>query len=568
MFLTPDGKPFWGGTYFPPEASYGRPGFQTLLQKIDEVWREQHDMVTKNVNVMNDALQKISISPAGDLIPPETADRLAEHLLKEFDPVHGGIGQAPKFPHVPTLDLVLRAHRRTLVPELGAAVRVALRQMSQGGLYDHLGGGYARYSTDTLWLVPHFEKMLYDNVQLIEILLYTYSVFHDPLFKDRISETADWLIREMTAEGGAFAATLDADSEGEEGRFYVWNAADIDEALGQDAEPFKKAYGVHQAGNWEGRTILNRLGNPERLDDPSEARLAKSRAVLLELRENRVRPGRDDKVLADWNGLAITAMARAGMALDRADWIEAAIQAFGFITGKMVITNGTDDGRLVHSYRAGQPGPIANLDDYAAMARAALTLYQVTGETEYLDHASQWADVLDRHYRDRDGGFFFTADDAKDLIVRTKSAQDGPTPSGNSLMVGVFAKLWLLTGDARYRDRAEEVIRAFSGGLEKDAFSLATLLNEAELLTGAVQTVIIGPADAADTKALVTAAFTAPQPNLVLQRITPDCPLPDGHPAHGKTTVDGKATAYVCVGPVCSLPLTDVEDLANALARA
>ena len=568
MFLTPDGEPFWGGTYFPPKASHGRPGFPVLLQKVDEIWREKQDMVTKNVAVMNDALQKISQTVAGDLIARSTADLLAEHILKQFDPIHGGIGGAPKFPHVPILDLLLRAHLRTKAANLAEAVRLALRQMCQGGLYDHLGGGFARYSTDALWLVPHFEKMLYDNVQLIDILLLAYNVFDDLLFKERLSETADWLIREMTAEGGAFAATLDADSEGEEGRFYVWSADQIDDALDQQAEPFKKAYGVHPAGNWEGRTILNRLGNPERFDDPSEARLASARAILLAVREGRVRPGRDDKVLADWNGLAIAALARAGTALGREDWIEAAVSAFAFICDNMTLGDDKDGRRLVHSWRAGKPGTMATLDDYAAMARAALILHQVLGEAPYLDRAIQWVEVLENHYRDDDGGFFFTAADAKDLIVRVKSAHDGPTPSGNGLMVGVFARLWLLTGDDHYRHRAEQVVRAFSGGLEKDAFALATLLNDAELLNSAAQTVIIGPPGGSDTKGLVAAAFAAPQPNLVIQSIAADAPLPDGHPAQGKTAIDGKATAYVCVGPVCSLPFTNQEDLKDALARA
>ena len=568
MFLTPDGAPFWGGTYFPPDSRFGRPGFPTVLGKVDEVWREKADMVAKNVSVMSEALKKTARPAAGDLIPPDLSTRLAEQLSTQFDAVHGGIGTAPKFPHVPTLELVLRAHLRTGAPKGGEAVRFTLRQMSQGGIYDHLGGGYSRYATDALWLVPHFEKMLYDNAQLIDILLLTFNLYNDRLFEERIIETADWIIREMTAEGGAFAATLDADSEGEEGRFYVWQAADVDAALGDRAEPFKKAYGVHQSGNWEGNTILNRLGQPERLDDDAEARLAEARAILFDLRETRVRPGRDDKVLADWNGLAIAALARAGAALGRRDWITAAVTAFDFICTAMTPDAGEGDYRLAHSFRAGRAGTMATLDDYAAMARAALVLHQTLGEARYLEWARRWVDVLEHHYRDTGGGFFFTADDATDLIVRTKSAHDGPTPSGNGFMVGVFARLWLLTGEADYRTRAEQVIRAFSGDLQKDAFALATLVNESDLLTRAAQTVIIGAADDSDAQALVGAALTAPQPNLVMQRIDPGAELAPGHPAQGKTQLDGKATAYVCVGPVCSLPITTPKDLHDALARA
>ena len=568
MFLTPNAKPFWGGTYFPPEARFGRPGFPEVLKKVDEVWRSKSDMVAKNVTVMSEALQKSSEPAAGDLISPDLSTRLAENLSKEFDALHGGIGEAPKFPHVPTLELVLRGHIKTGATKLGEAVRFSLRQMSQGGIYDHLGGGYSRYSTDALWLVPHFEKMLYDNAQLIEILLLTFNLYNDRLFKDRITETADWIIREMMAEGGAFASTLDADSEGEEGLFYVWDTADVDAALGDQAEPFKNAYGVHPSGNWEGRTILNRLGHPELLDDAAEAQLAEARTILFERREPRVRPGRDDKILADWNGLAIAALARAGTALDREDWITSAITAFNFICTAMTQWDSSNDARLVHSFRASQPGAMATLDDYASMARAALVLHSIMGEASYLDWAQRWVDVLDQHYSDTDGGFFFTSDDATDLIVRTKSAHDGPTPSGNGYMVGVFARLWLLTGEDKYRMRAEEVIRAFSGDLEKDAFALVTLVNESELLRRAAHTVVIGKADDAVAQNLIKAALTTPQPNLVLQRIDPGTKLADGHPAKGKTQLDNRATAYVCVGPVCSLPFTTETELRDALSRA
>jgi uncharacterized protein YyaL (SSP411 family) len=440
--------------------------------------------------------------------------------------------------------------------------------MSQGGIYDHLGGGYSRYATDALWLVPHFEKMLYDNAPLIEILLLAHGLYNDRLFFDRIVETADWIIREMTADGGGFASTLDADSEGEEGRFYVWTAADVDAALGNRADPFKTAYGVHPSGNWEGNTILNRLGHPARLDDAAEARLAEARAILFDLRKARIHPGRDDKVLADWNGLAIAALSRAGAVFEREDWVSAATTAFDFICTAMDPDAKDGKHRLVHSFCDGQQGARATLDDYASMSRAALTLYQVRGEERFLNWALRWTEVLDHHYRDEDGGFFFTADDTTDLIIRTKSAHDGPTPSGNGLMVGVFARLWLLTGKDKYRKRGEEVIRAFSGDLEKEAFALATLVNESELLSRAAQTVIIGTIDSADTQVLVRAALAAPQPNLVLQRLDPNADLPDGHPAEGKTQLDGKATAYVCVGPGCSLPLTNEKDLKNALAGA
>ena len=568
MFLTPDGTPFWGGTYFPPEARYGRPGFRALLGRIAEAFANEGDKVKKNAAAMRDALSRMSEAAAGDAVPDRTIDQVALRLLQEFDPVNGGIGSAPKFPHVQIFEMLWRAGQRSGSSEMTDAVIFALRKMSQGGIYDHLGGGFARYATDAAWLVPHFEKMLYDNAQLLDALRLVHGATNDALFARRITETADWTLREMIAEGGGFAATLDADSEGEEGKFYVWTEAEIDDVLGasEDTALFKKYYGVSPEGNWEGKCILNRIDHPETLDDATEARLEAARKRLLSARAARVRPGWDDKILADWNGLMIAALARAGAAFAREDWIAAAVTAFDCVRTRLAVP-GTDHARLVHSYRAGRQGGPATLDDYAAMINGALALYEVTGDRGALESAFGWIATLDRHYGDLRGGYFLTADDAANLIVRTRTAHDGATPSGNGLMALAYARLFALTAEDRWRQRADLLIRAFSGELERNVFPLATLLNGADLLDHAVQVVIIGTRGDGATDALIRAAFVAAQPNLALQVVAPGTDLPEGHPARGKTAPGGKPAAFVCANQVCSLPFIKPEELRDALAR-
>jgi hypothetical protein len=374
----------------------------------------------------------------------------------------------------------------------------------------------------------------------------------------------------MIAEGGGFAATLDADSEGEEGRFYVWTEAEVDAVLGDDddARLFKKFYDVTAAGNWEGKCILNRIDHPETLDTETETRFAAARRQLLDDRARRVRPGWDDKVLADWNGLMIAALARAGAAFRRTDWTAGALTAFDFVRTRMAVP-GTDSARLVHSYRAGRQGGPATLDDYAAMINSALVLHEVTGDDGLLESASAWISTLDRLYGDdANGGYFLTAADASDLIVRTRNAHDGATPSGNGLMAMAFARLYAMTAADHWRQRAEGVIRAFSGELERNVFPLATLINAADFLAHAVQVVIVGRRGDADTEALIVAAHRAAQPNLVLQVVAPGAELPKGHPAQGKAQAGGAATAYVCARQVCSLPFTDATELSHAIARA
>ena len=449
MFLTPDGEPFWGGTYFPPDSRYGRPGFPKVLSAISEYWTDQRDKALETVEALKGGLAKVwapeAITGAGKAIPLAVNDQVASRLAEEFDMVNGGLGKEPKFPNPSIHELLWRGWLRTGNEAQRDAVLFSLTKMSQGGIYDHLGGGYARYSTDSIWLAPHFEKMLYDNAQIVDLLTWAWQETKAPLFAQRVAETIEWCLREMIApvddngpdvEGRPFAAAYDADSEGVEGKFYVWSAAEVSEILGDgaDAVLFKTIYNVSPEGNWEGRNILNRIAHPEPLNAGKEEQLKACRQKLLAVRNNRVWPEWDDKVLADWNGLMIAALANAARVFDRPDWLDAADSAFAFVRDRM-----QKDGRLLHSYRAGKLKHSAPLDDYANMARAAVSLYEVTGNGAYIDTAIDWIHVIDTHYwDDAGGGYFFTADDAEALIIRTKSASDNATPAGNSVIACVL----------------------------------------------------------------------------------------------------------------------------------
>ncbi len=563
MFLTPAGEPFWGGTYFPPEARYGRPGFPEVLNTLSEIYRREPDKVGSNVAALRDALARLGDNQTGGPIDLALLDPIARRFATEIDPVHGGIGGPPKFPQVSILLLMWRGYLRTGDVALRDAVLLTLTAMCQGGIYDHLGGGFSRYSVDREWLVPHFEKMLYDNAQLVDLLALVWQDTRNPLYEVRLRETVGWVLREMIAEGGAFAATLDADSEGEEGRFYVWTEDQIDRLLGADAPLFKACYDVGPEGNWEGHTILNRRGQATLADPATELKLAELRGILWRDRERRIRPGWDDKVLADWNGLMIAALANAGMVFDEPEWIAAATRAFAFIRDRV-----TRDGRLGHGWRGGRLTWPASLDDFANMARAALVLFEATGDPACLAQARSWIEQLDRHYWDAErGGYFFTADDAEALIVRTKSVHDNAVPAGNGTIAGVLAALYHLTGETAYRERAEAVIAAFSGELERSFFALATLLNSAELLVRAVQIVIIGDRDAPDTRALARAVLDRALPNRLLVIVPPGTALPPGHPAAGKAQIERRPTAYVCTGMTCRAPVTDPAALGAALDR-
>lgn len=567
MFVAPDGKPFFGGTYFPPAPAYGRPSFPQVIAHIEKVWREQKADVAAHSDELAAAIGASHQERLRDGLSIALLDDAATRLLDYVDFSAGGMNGAPKFPMPFVFAFLWRAFLRTGNDRFATAVTTTLTHMCEGGIYDHLAGGFARYSTDPDWLVPHFEKMLYDNAQLISLMTLVWQHTKDPLLATRVRETIGWLIRDMTGENGAFTAAFDADSEGEEGKYYVWTAAEIDALLAADAAFFKEVYDVSPQGNWEGHTILNRTRRiGVLLSADEETRLAKARAILLAARAKRIPPGRDDKILTDWNGLAVTALVRASQAFGDTSWLALARSVFDAVCRTMTWTDGDGRVRLGHSFCRGRLQTPAMLDDYATMINAALALHTATGETAYLAQAERWIELANALYwDDGDGGYFFTAADARDLVLRTKSASDSAVPSGNGGMVFALARAFYLTGKQAYRMRAASTVAALEVEAMKSFPHGVTLLNGYELLEQAVQVVIIGAREAADTQALLTALAGVSVPNLVLDVLAPGTTLPDMHPAHGKSAANGAATAYVCRGPACSPPQTSAEGLRAAL---
>ena len=559
MFTTPDGTPFWGGTYFPPEPRWGRPSFRQVLQGVANAFHTGADAVTQNTKALAQLLAQAATAQIGEAPGPAHLNAVAQAYLRMVDPVHGGLQGAPKFPNPPIYRFLWQNAFRTGQPEAKDALHLMLDRMSQGGIYDHLGGGYARYSTDEVWLVPHFEKMLYDNAQLLELLALAHADRPTPLYAQRAREVVAWMTREMTAQRidgfAAFAASQDADSEGEEGRFYVWTEADIDTLLGSGSATFKTAYDVTAAGNWEGHTILRRV-TPAGPPDQEQA-LTRQRSILFEAREQRVRPGWDDKVLADWNGLAIAALARASVVFEQLDWLSRAGEAFAFIRTHMTASHGGVD----HAWRLGRVTAPGLIEDQAAVARAALALYETTGDQSYLAAAQELVNAARDQFADPHGGYYTTAAGAADVpLGRPRSAADNATPSGNGLMAEVLARLFHLTGDSEWRTRAEAALMAFAGQPEQLA-GMPTLLAAADLLQEAACVVIVGSQPAAS----VRAALQAADPAVVVLRANDTSQLPAEHPAFGKTTQAGQSMAYVCRGNVCDLPITDPAILSRKL---
>jgi uncharacterized protein YyaL (SSP411 family) len=477
-----------------------------------------------------------------------------------IDPVDGGLRGVPKFPQAMLLEFLWRAGQRTGEQRYFAAVELTLERICQGGIYDHLGGGFSRYSVDERWLVPHFEKMLYDNALLLELLALAHQRSGRELFRARARETVDWLRREMTTEGGAFSASLDADSEGEEGKFYVWSLAEIKDVLGpQDAGFFAARYDVTPEGNFEGHNILNRLKDPPR-SMADEERLAPLRQKLLSARGRRVRPGLDDKILADWNGLMIAALVNAGLALDEPSWLQIAARAFLFVDSKL----GRGD-RLGHSWRDGRllfPGLAS---DHAAMIRAALALHEATGEAGYLERALDWQAALDRRYANpATGGYFLTASDAEGLVVRPNSTADEATPNPNAVAAENLVRLAFFSGRDAWRAQADKLFAGLLPIANENLFMHVALLNALDLRLRTAEIVVVGSGPQAGD--LLAAALKISFLDRVVLRAPTAKTLPDWHPAQEKISTVSGVAAFVCVEETCSLPVASREQLAHTLA--
>ncbi|MEX0591157.1 MAG: thioredoxin domain-containing protein [Xanthobacteraceae bacterium] len=557
MFLTPGGEPVWGGTYFPNESRYGRPAFVDVLREVSRVFREEPAKIENNKKAIVARLADRARSAAKVSFGRTELDHLATRFGNLFDQEQGGLRGAPKFPQCSILELLWRAGERTGDIRFFETVELSLERMSEGGIYDHLGGGFSRYSVDERWLVPHFEKMLYDNAQLLELLALAHARTDNLLFRARAGETVGWLAHEMTTAGGAFASSLDADSEGEEGKFYVWSLAAIEQILGPDAAFFAKHYDVTPEGNFEGHNILNRLKREPRTY-ADEARLAGSRSKLLVDRGKRIRPGLDDKVLADWNGLMIAALANAGALLDESGWIERARRAFRFVAESM-----TKGDRLGHGWRDGRLVYPGLSSDFAAMIRAAIALHQATGEREYLDRAVAWTAALEHHHADpHSGGYFLTADDAQGLIVRLALTRDDALPNPNAVMAQNLVRLALIAGDDKYRERADKLFEGALPHANENLFSHAALLNALDLRLRQREVVATGTRAEDFARAALKLSFL----DRTVLRARDTSALPANHPARAKLDAAPKdGAAFVCIGESCSLPITDPILLAAAL---
>ena len=566
MFLTPDAQPFWGGTYFPKDERYGRATFGRVLREISRIFADDPARVSHNAAAIRASLveRRPVAGPDARIEPAAIAD-IAKNFAKAVDPVHGGLQGAPKFPQYNVFWLLWQVGIRFELPECRQAVLVTLRNICQGGIYDHIGGGFSRYSVDERWLVPHFEKMLYDNALLLMLLTEAWRETGDTLFRQRVTETVEWMIIEMRTPEGGLASSYDADSEGEEGKFYVWTPAQIREVLGaDDAELFCRIYDITGAGNFEGHNIPNRLARLGLEDFETEQRLIECHGKLHLARAKRVAPGWDDKVLADWNGLAIVALAEAGRTFERRDWIEFAAGAFGFVASKM-----QQKGRFWHSYRTGRLRGRGTASDYANMISAALALHQVTGGASYLDQARAWEQTLFTHYWIAErGGYAFTADDTTDVIVRTETAHDDATPNANAVMLSNLVKLHGLTGDETYMRRAETTLRAFLPDLAAQASSHTGLLAGALEMHAPMHVVIVDSMLATGRSDLMAVLRKCGLPGAVQQLVAGTEPFPQGSPLVGKTVMDGQPRAYVCVGGTCSMPLNDPHTLRAELLRA
>jgi uncharacterized protein len=572
VFLTPDGRPFYGGTYYPDEPRHGMPSFRQVLDGVARAWREQRDELesagSRLVSTLVDQ-QRIDAGAAADDPTPDRLDEAAAGIFASFDRVNGGWGRAPKFPQPMTVEFLLRRMAGG-DPEPEAVARFTLEKMADGGIHDQLGGGFHRYATDAIWLVPHFEQMLYDNAQLARVYLHAWAQTGEARFREVAEGVLDYMVRELTTADGAFAASQDADTDGVEGLTFTWTAAEIREALGADAAPFLAAYGVTDLGNWEGTTILSRVWPdthtppPSRADAVFEAGLAASRARLLERRASRPQPARDDKALAAWNGLAIAAFADAGRLLGRADFTAAATRAAEAITAGLL----AGDGSLGRSWKDGRATGQGVLEDYAHLADGLLALYEATFDERWFTTARALMDRVLARFADPAGGFYDTADDHERLVARPKDVQDNAVPSGNAMATLVLLRLAAWTGEGRYRDAAERAMRTVTGFVARYPTGFAQWLSAMDLaLAPVVEVAIVGdPADKA-TKALVAETTRGFRPNQVVA-VSAD-PGASAIPLLAdRIAIDGRPTAYVCRGFVCRLPVTTPEALRAELAEA
>ncbi len=575
VFLTPEGEPFYGGTYFPPADRHGLPSFRKVLLAVADAYRTRPDDVRKTAGKLLEGLRAQDRS--GTSAKPLAAalvEQSAERLSAAYDRNHGGLGQAPKFPNTMALSLFLRAAHASGRRQFVEIVAHTLRKMADGGIYDQLGGGFHRYSVDDRWLVPHFEKMLYDNAQLARLYLDGFRATGDGSFLAVGEDILRYVTREMLAPGGGFYSTQDADSEGEEGKFFVWEKADVLKLLGEEAgEIFCRVYDVTEEGNFEHENILHVTLPTEQAarmfrKDPGEIDrlLADARTKLFEARERRVKPFRDEKILSSWNGLMLSAYADAYRVTGKTEYRDVAERTVAFLDDRM-----WSNGRLLHGFKDGEAKIPAFLDDYAAIGVATLDLLDATFDGAYLDRAESIANRLVEDFWDeKDGGFFFTAADHERLITRTKPSYDGSVPSGNSLAAELFLRLHALTGETGHLERTERILRLHRDAMEENPFAHAYLLAVLDGYTRqAKEVVVVAPGGASGGKGLLEPLRRRYEPNLIVFAYDPAEPPRRLPPfAREKPLLGSKPTAYVCRGSTCSPPVIDWEALDASLRES
>ena len=576
VFLRPDLKPFYGGTYFPPSDRHGMPGFGRLLLAVSDSYQNRKAEVSSSADAITDELRRINrFHQSPEMLTTEILDTALAALARNFDESNGGFGSAPKFPPSMNLMFLLRQHKRTSAAVALQMVELTLDKMASGGIYDHLGGGFHRYSVDQHWLVPHFEKMLYDNALLVRIYLYCYQATRKPRYRQVAEETLEYVMRDMTNPRGGFYSSEDADSEGEEGKFYTWTPEEVVEVLGEETGRIVAGYfGVTREGNFEhGKSILTAAWeSPEAYAaemniDVTVARSAINRGKkeLFYSRERRVRPGRDDKTLTAWNGLMLSAFAEAANILDRDDYRQIAVRNADFLLNNMV-----RDGRLMRTYRDGEAKLGAYLEDYAFVIEGLLSVYEATFDTAYFDHARRLASTVIESFSDEsEAGFYFTALEHEELIARMKEFYDNAIPAGNSAMAMALLKLSLMTGETSLQRPALEILRMMQQPMARMPSSFGYLLCSLDLyLSEPKEVALVGDPESHEIRLFVNEVFSRYLPNKVIASSK------EGDPSatesigllRGKSAIDGRPTAYVCRDYVCLAPVTTPEELAVQLS--
>jgi len=559
VFLTPDAVPFYGGTYFPPDDRYNMPGFPRVLIGVAETYRDRQDDIRETGTSLVNELKRLSATGGSDYpIEPELLDAAYAGIIRNYDSINGGFGGAPKFPPAMTLEFLLRTHARTGNRDALEMVSHTCRKMANGGMYDQLGGGFHRYSTDARWLVPHFEKMLYDNALLSRLYLHYFQVSQEPFARDVVQGILDYVLREMTHAEGGFYSTQDADSEGHEGKFFVWSMDEVRTALGEaDARIFAEHYNITEAGNFEGKNIptVTRAAEPG-----SRASIEQSKRKLFDLREQRIKPDRDEKVLTAWNGLMMASFAEAGVVLNRPDYTGAARR-----NAEFVLSNLRRDGALLRTWKDGVAKFNAYLEDYAFLIDGLVTLFETTGESRWLNEALTLSDrMIDEFWDEDGGGFFFTGKSHENLIVRSKDYFDNATPSGNSVAALVLLRLGTLTDKESYRNLAIAVLREVGDQIRRYPSGFGYALSAADFLLSTPKEVAIVGKDAADISPLLTETWRRYLPNkVVAPSIAGDAatiPL-----LENRLLVNNLATAYVCEHYTCQQPVTDAATLRDQL---